>query len=400
MLKWEGTKWQMHHFDSKEMSSVYFTSIDRACSLELVYLKIYHHIIIQPVSVWCWATVFDGGPTLNQRWIEVKSLSNRKRHTRLCMRFRSVDTKSFVNVFHDFPRFLYLHMLYTYIFYHTRKFGQFKKGSDRSSDRIKCRLVYMFICMYYPANTTLTQHQTSIGLMYRVCIFDYATDMVKSWATNSEAPILNNCYPVKWNESGFRPPLCTYRLNWARRTSWGWWDDWDDTVLQTQDSIFEPWRSEAEHATSRSRRLPTILTFTRGWGRNNFCFFQTAETGSRTPDSGVKGSGANHYPRAPARYPVAMPAGCIYINKSTCELYKMKTSSPADTIRWIIVGLALVQRRRRWTSAKPALIQRLVSAGSGLETLKSQGPVSMCSGLSVETNCVRPMGSSPFCWPS
>ena len=106
---------------------------------------------------------------------------------------------------------------------------------------------------------------------------------------------------MKWNESGFRPPLCTYRLNWARRTSWGWWDDWDDTVLQTQDSKFEPWRSEAEHATSRSRRLPTILTFTRGWGRNIFCFFQTAETGNRTPDSGVKGSGANHYPRAPAR---------------------------------------------------------------------------------------------------
>ena len=104
----------------------------------------------------------------------------------------------------------------------------------------------------------------------------------------------------KINESGFRPPLCTYRLNWARRTSWGWWDDWDDTVLQTQDSKFEPWRSEAEHATSRSRRLPAILTFTRGWGRNIFCFFENAETGNRTPNSGVKGSGANHYPRAPA----------------------------------------------------------------------------------------------------
>ena len=107
----------------------------------------------------------------------------------------------------------------------------------------------------------------------------------------------------KWNESGFRPPLCTYRLNWARRTSWGWWDDWDDTVLQTQDSKFEPWRSEAELATSRSRRLPTILTFRRGWGRSIFCFFQTTETGNRTPNSGVKGSGANHYPsRAPALY--------------------------------------------------------------------------------------------------
>ena len=66
--------------------------------------------------------------------------------------------------------------------------------------------------------------------------------------------------PAITNDSGFRPPLCTYKLNWTRRTSWGWWDDWDDTVLQTQDSEFEPWQSEAEHATSRSRRLPTILT--------------------------------------------------------------------------------------------------------------------------------------------
>ena len=45
---------------------------------------------------------------------------------------------------------------------------------------------------------------------------------------------------MKRNKSGFRPPLCTYRLNWAKWTSWGWWDEWDDTVLQTQDSKFEP----------------------------------------------------------------------------------------------------------------------------------------------------------------
>ena len=82
------------------------------------------------------------------------------------------------------------------------------------------------------------------------------------------------------NESGSRPPLCTYRLNWARRTSWGWWDDWDDTVLQAQDSKFEPRRSEAEHATSRSRRLPTILSFTRGWGRNIFVSFKPPRPGT------------------------------------------------------------------------------------------------------------------------
>ena len=82
-------------------------------------------------------------------------------------------------------------------------------------------------------------------------------------------------FSCKWNknDSGFRPPLCTYRLNWARRTFWGLWDEWDDTVLQTQDSKLEPWRSEADQAASRSRRLPTILTFTHGWGRNIFSFF-------------------------------------------------------------------------------------------------------------------------------
>ena len=35
-------------------------------------------------------------------------------------------------------------------------------------------------------------------------------------------------------------------------------------------------------------------------GKKHFCFFQTAETGNRTLKSGVEGSGANHYPRAPA----------------------------------------------------------------------------------------------------
>ena len=91
---------------------------------------------------------------------------------------------------------------------------------------------------------------------------------------------MTGIYLYKWRESGFRPPLCTYRLNWARRTSWGWWDDWDHTVLQTQDSKFEPWRSEAEHATSRSRRLPPILTFTRGWGRNIFVSLKPPRPGT------------------------------------------------------------------------------------------------------------------------
>ena len=33
-------------------------------------------------------------------------------------------------------------------------------------------------------------------------------------------------------------------------------------------------------------------------GQKHLCFFQTAETGKRIRNSSVKGSGANHYPRA------------------------------------------------------------------------------------------------------
>ena len=47
---------------------------------------------------------------------------------------------------------------------------------------------------------------------------------------------------------------------------------------------------------------PHNTNFHTWMGKKHFCFFQTAETGNRTPDSGVKGSGANHYPRAPAQH--------------------------------------------------------------------------------------------------
>ena len=45
---------------------------------------------------------------------------------------------------------------------------------------------------------------------------------------------------------------------------------------------------------------PHNTNFHTWMGKKHFCFFQTAETGNRAPNSGVKGSGANHYPRAPA----------------------------------------------------------------------------------------------------
>ena len=67
------------------------------------------------------------------------------------------------------------------------------------------------------------------------------------------------------NESGFGPLLC---INWANRTPWGWWDD---IALQPHDSKLKPWRSEAEHATSRSRRHQAQET--NQWTQNIYITF-------------------------------------------------------------------------------------------------------------------------------
>ena len=152
---------------------------------------------------------------------------------------------------------------------------------------------------------------------FRLVLFDMCVPIINMAyfalpSTSIWGHAMTFCHPAtlvqdKWKNVEVRgskkmkwigPPLCRYRLNWARRTSWGWWDDWDNTVLQTQDSKFEPWRSEAEHALGHGGS-PQYWVSHVYRKETFFCFFQTAKTGSRTPSSGVKCSGANNYPRAP-----------------------------------------------------------------------------------------------------
>ena len=118
----------------------------------------------------------------------------------------------------------------------------------------------------------------------------------------------------KWNEWGIRPPLCTYRLNWARRTSWGWWDEWDDTALQTQNSKFEPWRSEVEHATSRSRKFPIILNLYEWAGKNHFlCLKLEGQSGVWTRNLRLsKQTASTTAPGPPPTYTMANDCGGIY----------------------------------------------------------------------------------------
>ena len=119
----------------------------------------------------------------------------------------------------------------------------------------------------------------------------------------SSADVTQRVQSPRWkmrcNESGFRPPLCTYRLNWARRTSWGWRNN--EMTLSSRHRIrnwspggLRPSTLPLGHGGSPQYWLSHVDV------EKKRCFFQTAETGNRTPNSGVKGSGANHYPRAPA----------------------------------------------------------------------------------------------------
>ena len=62
--------------------------------------------------------------------------------------------------------------------------------------------------------------------------------------------------------------------------------------------------------------------------------------------------------------------GCaVQSQKAATAYFSNKQLLPCDyhsiynTKRWIIIGLTLVHRLRRWTNGKPKLIQRLVSAG-------------------------------------
>ena len=69
-------------------------------------------------------------------------------------------------------------------------------------------------------------------------------------------------------------------------------------------------------------------------GGETFCFFQTAETANRTPNSSVKSSGANHYPRAPVL--IVMHATR---QKNKLHTHKCGTSVAQMAIRFCSVTL-------------------------------------------------------------
>ena len=112
--------------------------------------------------------------------------------------------------------------------------------------------------------------------------------------------------------------------------------------------------------------VPHNTDFHTWMGKKHFCFFQTAETGNRTPNSGVKGSGANHYPRAPALEvckPVLFITISLVLLDLTCLTLKRhfnnlcKYFSYTTRVIYVVacVGITLAHCRRCRATIMPML---------------------------------------------
>ena len=124
------------------------------------------------------------------------------------------------------------------------------------------------------------------------------------------------------NESDFRPPLCTYRLNWARRTYWRWWDVWDDTALQTQNSSPCGLRP---NTLPLGTEAPYNIKSLWVSGEEKFCFFEIwrPEWGSNRRSSPFQAGSFNHCTRPPALGPYQGNISfLIHLSKGSCQVKK------------------------------------------------------------------------------
>ena len=108
-------------------------------------------------------------------------------------------------------------------------------------------------------------------------------------------------------------------------------------------------------------------------GKKHLCLFQTAE---RAPNSGVKGSGANHYPRTPALYvkqrgclstcliPRVIPSLVVTLAVSASSPSKMADVKSEMENKTIFSAVSMLgQRRRPWPSIETMLNTHVRSCG-------------------------------------
>ena len=145
-------------------------------------------------------------------------------------------------------------------------------------------------------------------------------------------------------------------LNWAKRTSWGWWDEWNDTALQTLEiRAFAVWgRARYTSVTEALHNIESLRV------REEETFFSLNFAGQNGPHSGLRVRAPFNGARtrdlrlskwaalttAPESPPVVIIIKTLNYNR---------TSSRQYTTRWPNAGSISGQHHRRWPDIDPTL---------------------------------------------
>ena len=122
-----------------------------------------------------------------------------------------------------------------------------------------------------PSSETVSQHLTDIGS--RLSLMKKRSQL---WSVIERDTTKSKVIKDKCISNGELITLSrkTRERMFNNKTSWAWWDEWDVTALQTQDSKFEPWWSSVSTSCQIRSDHQTLTTgvpyrCTNGRGANN-----------------------------------------------------------------------------------------------------------------------------------
>ena len=190
---------------------------------------------------------------------------------------------------------------------------------------------------------------------------------------------------MKWNESGFRPPLCTYRLNWARRCAHIGWDGPGEPTVNGEINVITLHSSHrTRHSSPGGLMLGTLpfghedphnswsLRVSRG---ETFCLFETrmTEWGSNPRFATFQAGSFNPSYSPTGSIPVIFVFSVNHANWNhrtdsgpTVQVFRRRSPK---------AGLMLAHRLRRWANIKPALDPDFVFSGTPSAWMVCEAPV-------------------------
>ena len=159
---------------------------------------------------------------------------------------------------------------------------------------------------------------------------------------------LSWCCEMKEKEWGLRPPFCTNKLNWAKRTSWGWWENLLRMVRWTRWHCppYTAFKIRTLTVWGRARYFfHTILSFYE-WAETKHCVSLKlkGQSGVRTRDLRLsKQAALTTAPGSPSPPLCCEPCGPLLYTKQPRDIKQMLVQWWADIVdqHWMNVSCLL-----------------------------------------------------------